>query len=256
VIGLGGIVGGGLEAKGEQVTLAWDANTESDLAGYRIHLGTASNAYNTVIDVGNQNSYTVTNLNQGSTYFFSVTAYNAQGNESDYSNEVNKAVVRQYQLTVGKRGSGQGIVSGAGIHCGADCQSVYDEGSLVTLSVNPESGSIFTGWSGDECSGLGECAVTMWSDKSLTAGLLSGAKGAAKKNQTLLRFSSGSQRTVRTGPRGANGASLENGTAVPPAEAASSYYVITRRTDRRGVTSSHESLAAREPVLRVKYTAH
>jgi hypothetical protein len=256
VVGLAVFISGGSEARAEQVTLAWDANSESDLAGYKLHLGTASNAYNTVIDVGNQTSYTVLNLNRGTTYFFSVTAYNTQGNESDYSNEVDKTVVRQYELTVSKRGSGQGTVSGPGIHCGADCQSVYDEGSLVTLNVSPESGSRFTGWSGDDCSGLGECRVTMWSDKSLTAGLLGGTKGATKKNQTLQTAAAASIRTGRTGLRGADSAALGNGTTELPAGEATSYYVITRKTDRRGTTSSHESLANREAVLRVTYPAN
>jgi hypothetical protein len=250
LIGLAVFISGGSEAQAEQVTLAWDANGESDLAGYKLHLGTASNAYTAVIDVANQTSYTVNNLDRGTTYFFSVTAYNTQGNESDYSNEVDKTVVRQYQLTVGKRGSGQGTVSGQGIHCGADCQGVYDEGSLVTLNVNPESGSRFTGWSGDDCSGLGECRVTMWSDKSLTAGLLGGTKGATKKNQPMQTAAG------RTGPRGADSSALGNGTTALPAGEATSYYVITRKTDRRGTTSSHESLANREAVLRVKYTAN
>ena len=38
-------------ARAEQVTLAWDANTESDLAGYRVHYGTASGSYTTSVDV-------------------------------------------------------------------------------------------------------------------------------------------------------------------------------------------------------------
>lgn len=255
LIGLAVFISGGSEARAEQVALAWDANGESDLAGYKLHLGTASNAYHTVFDVGNQTSYTVPNLDRGTTYFFAVTAYNTQGNESDYSNEISKTVVRQYQLQVDKRGSGQGNVSGQGINCGADCQSVYDEGSQVTLNVNPESGSLFTGWSGDDCSGLGECQLTMWSDKSLTAGLLIDAKGAAKKNRTLQKAATGSTRTARTGPSGVSSTSSDNQSTAFLAPT-SSYYIITRKTDRRGTTSSHESLATRETVLRVKYTAN
>ena len=38
-------------ARAEQVTLAWDANTESDLAGYKVHYGTASGSYTTSVDV-------------------------------------------------------------------------------------------------------------------------------------------------------------------------------------------------------------
>ena len=39
-------------ARAQQVTLTWDANTESDLAGYKVHYGTDSRAYTTTLDVG------------------------------------------------------------------------------------------------------------------------------------------------------------------------------------------------------------
>lgn len=71
-----------------QVTLAWDPNPESDLAGYKIHYGLASGQYNTTIDVGNVIKVTVNDLDYGKQYFFVATAYNTAGLESDPSNEV------------------------------------------------------------------------------------------------------------------------------------------------------------------------
>ena len=71
-----------------QVTHEWDPNTEPDLAGYKLYYGTSSGNYPNVIDVGNQVTYTVTGLIPGETYYFSVTAYNTSGYESDYSNEI------------------------------------------------------------------------------------------------------------------------------------------------------------------------
>ena len=38
-------------ARVDQVTLAGDANTEPDLAGYKVHYGTASGSYTTSVDV-------------------------------------------------------------------------------------------------------------------------------------------------------------------------------------------------------------
>jgi fibronectin type 3 domain-containing protein len=70
------------------VELAWDANTESDLAGYKIHVGTASGSYSTTIDVGNVTGFIVTALQPGTQYYFVVTAYNWGGLESGVSNEV------------------------------------------------------------------------------------------------------------------------------------------------------------------------
>ena len=48
-----------------QVTLAWDANTEPDVAGYKIYSGTSSGNYDNVIDVGNQTNGTIQNLVEG-----------------------------------------------------------------------------------------------------------------------------------------------------------------------------------------------
>ena len=71
-----------------QATLAWDPNTESDLAGYRIHHGAASGSYSVHTDVHNVTTYTVDGLTAGQTYYFALTAYDSAGNESGYSNEV------------------------------------------------------------------------------------------------------------------------------------------------------------------------
>ena len=64
-------------ARAEQVTLAWDANTEADLAGYKVHYGTASGSYTTIVDVHNVITATVTGLAAGQAYYFVVTAYKA-----------------------------------------------------------------------------------------------------------------------------------------------------------------------------------
>jgi fibronectin type 3 domain-containing protein len=74
-----------------EVTLAWDANTEADLAGYRVYVGTTAGVYVSNVDVGNVTTYTVTGLSVGQTYFFAVTAYNDGAAESGYSNEVSAA---------------------------------------------------------------------------------------------------------------------------------------------------------------------
>lgn len=66
----------------------WDPNTEGDLAGYKVHVGTASRTYSQNIDVGRVTTFTVPNLADGQTYFFSVTAYDVMANESSFSNEV------------------------------------------------------------------------------------------------------------------------------------------------------------------------
>ena len=71
-----------------QVTLTWDPNPEQDLAGYRVYYGSTSGGYTNFLDVGAVNLGTVPDLQDGAVYFFAVTAYNLEGLESDYSNEV------------------------------------------------------------------------------------------------------------------------------------------------------------------------
>ena len=70
------------------VTLLWDPNIETDLAGYRLYYGNESGVYPYVIDVGNTETCTVTRLQQGQTYYFTATAYNTAQLESSYSSEV------------------------------------------------------------------------------------------------------------------------------------------------------------------------
>ncbi len=85
--------GGGGGSAGGAAVLAWDANNEADLAGYRVYVGLASGAYSTSIDVGTVTSYTLTGLATGTTYYFAVTAYDTSGNESAPSNEVSKPIL-------------------------------------------------------------------------------------------------------------------------------------------------------------------
>ncbi len=73
------------------ITLAWDANAEPDLAGYKVYVGTASRTYGTPVTIGTATTYTITGLAPG-TYYFSVTAWNGAGQESGYSNEVTATV--------------------------------------------------------------------------------------------------------------------------------------------------------------------
>ena len=73
-------------------TLTWDANTETDVTGYNVYMGTQPGLYGPPMSVGNTTSYTVGNLTGGRTYYFSLTAVDSAGNESQPSSEVSKSV--------------------------------------------------------------------------------------------------------------------------------------------------------------------
>ncbi len=74
------------------VTLNWDANTEPDVKGYKLYFGLESGNYVESIDVGAATKYTVSGLQPGQTYYFALTAYNANGLESDFSAELTYSV--------------------------------------------------------------------------------------------------------------------------------------------------------------------
>ncbi|HCC05132.1 TPA: hypothetical protein DEP58_02385 [Patescibacteria group bacterium] len=81
------------------VTLKWNANSEQDLAGYKIYYGTVSRTgkcpqggYSNSINVGNVTTYTLSNLTNNRTYYFSLTAIDTLNNESCFSTQISKKV--------------------------------------------------------------------------------------------------------------------------------------------------------------------
>lgn len=154
-----------------QISLAWDPNSESNLGGYRLYYGTSSGNYSQTISVGLSTNYTVTNLAEGGTYYFALTAVSAEGLESGYSNEVvySSSSPAQVTLTVNKQGSGTGTVSGTGISCGGDCSEVLTPGAIVSLTAGPAGSSVFAGWAG-ACTGTStHCTVNVNGNTSVAA---------------------------------------------------------------------------------------
>ncbi|MBC2695910.1 MAG: fibronectin type III domain-containing protein [Desulfobacteraceae bacterium] len=81
------------------VILEWDKNIEEpDIAGYIVYYGYSSRHdvgsvnygnYEFKIDeVGNQTTYTISDLNSGQLYYFAVTAYYIGGHQSEFSKEI------------------------------------------------------------------------------------------------------------------------------------------------------------------------
>lgn len=74
----------------EQVQLAWTASASvNTVVGYRVYYGASSRGYTNSSTIGNVTNITVTlDPNQQGIYYFAVTARDAAGLESDFSNEV------------------------------------------------------------------------------------------------------------------------------------------------------------------------
>lgn len=73
------------------LTLYWNANSESDLAGYRVYYGTVAAPYSSSVQVTSP-SATINSLATGVTYAFAVTAYNTAGGESGFSQPLSYTV--------------------------------------------------------------------------------------------------------------------------------------------------------------------
>jgi hypothetical protein len=124
----------GSGASAASVTLQWDRNQE-DVAGYRLYYGTVSRAtidYPQVIDVGDNNEHRVTGLQGGTQYFFAVTAYDNQNNESAYSKEVDHTTaVDTYTITTSAGANGRITPAGP---------ITANEGTNRIFTIHPDAG--------------------------------------------------------------------------------------------------------------------
>ena len=78
-----------------------------------------------------------------------------------------------FAVGVAKTGFGSGdiIFNPVGYVCDRHCTfmfSMFEQGSVVTLSFSPSSGSVFRGWSG-YCQGIGDCTITVSEQTSVWA---------------------------------------------------------------------------------------
>lgn len=76
-------------AQAADLQVTWNANTEGDLAGYRVFCGTAPGVYTAKVTVGKDaTSYLLAGLDEGTTYYVALTAFDTSANESGFSAEV------------------------------------------------------------------------------------------------------------------------------------------------------------------------
>jgi hypothetical protein len=81
-----------LSAQEATATLAWDPSPSTDVVGYQIYWGVASQTYTSMLDVGMNTSATITGLIPGLTYYVAALAYSTNQIESPFSNEASFTV--------------------------------------------------------------------------------------------------------------------------------------------------------------------
>ncbi len=145
------------KASAAQTTLSWSApatyadGTAMTVNGYKVYQGTAKGAYTQSVDVGNQTSYTLANLVNGSTYYFAITAYDGAKTESAYSNEMSKSFGATYSITATSGPGGSiNFPSGVSVSTATSGSSVIKtasvlQGGSLTLSVAPATGYAISG---------------------------------------------------------------------------------------------------------------
>lgn len=120
-------------ANAAEVTLAWNANSESNLAGYKLYYktdtggapynGTGLNEGDSPIIINLEDltdtaspEFPLTGLDKGELYFFALTAFDTDGLESDYSEEVSyeTETTGETTYTITASTTGQGAVSPGG----------------------------------------------------------------------------------------------------------------------------------------------
>jgi fibronectin type 3 domain-containing protein len=81
-------------ASAESIKLVWDANSEADLAGYKIYSSLVDGGpYVMISDVGNVTELTLDMAGQSDgTIYYVATAYDNNSNESGYSNQASYTV--------------------------------------------------------------------------------------------------------------------------------------------------------------------
>lgn len=182
-------------ATSSQINLSWSASPESDVTGYKIYKNGIP------LKSVNSTSYSDTGLITNTQYCYTISAYDAAGNESVKSNEKCATTLADtFTLTISKSGSGSGTVTSnpAGISCGVTCQASFNNGTIITLTASPDNESTFTGWSGDADCADGE--VTMNANKTCTATF----SLSPKPNLTLYQPSGWSDKIVLSTTTGTN----------------------------------------------------
>lgn len=148
---LGGAVSTELDAA--SVRFAWDASPDASVTGYRLYWGIGSGSYTNSVSAGNNLSGTITGLTANVTYYFAATAYDANGIESPFSNEVrfhiptNAPLVPPFDLHIqAALSNGASMIAGLNLdNCSFPETRLCSAGDRANQAHTPETGAPFAG---------------------------------------------------------------------------------------------------------------
>jgi fibronectin type III domain protein/HYR domain-containing protein len=139
------ILGVGRFAGADSLTLAWNPNTEPDIAGYVVYWGTQPASLVSSLDVGNQTSTQITGLASATTYYIDVRAYNTAGLYSGPSVVISGVPIGSPAPPISmvcRTGSGTSL-DGKPVAVNYPAPSVTGGTMPITTSCSPSSGSAF-----------------------------------------------------------------------------------------------------------------
>ncbi|WP_458250754.1 hypothetical protein [Geobacter anodireducens] len=86
-----------------------------------------------------------------------------------YFNDVSQPLT--FSLNIAFTGTGAGTITSTptGIACNTNCSALFPAGEPITLTPQAAPYSLFSGWSNNNCTGTGNCLMTLDTDASITA---------------------------------------------------------------------------------------
>ncbi|HET6277816.1 MAG TPA: fibronectin type III domain-containing protein [Candidatus Polarisedimenticolia bacterium] len=170
-----------------EVILSWDANSESDLAGYRIRYGTSPGNHSMgVVQVPAGTTTTaITGLNAGLTYYFAAHAFDYANNESFPSNEIPAVpvTVAGAILTLSLSDSPDPVAAGGNITYTLDYANTGDRDAtgVTIISTIPANTSFISAANGGSRSG----STVTWAIGSLPPGVSNSVQMTVRVNSPL-----------------------------------------------------------------------
>ena len=209
----------------QSVTLLWNPSPSPGVTGYKIYYGNDGINFDNQLDAGTNTSWTVTGLTPGSTNYFEAVAYDANGDESPPSNQLEYTVPAAAQtLTVEANPGGAGNVTGGGS---------FNAGSSVTVTATANSGYTFANWTAN--------GVVQSASASYTFTLTTNVTLVANFTANPVIYTVTTQANPAQGGSVAGGGSFNAGSSVTVTATANSGYTFTNWTANGVVQSASAS---------------